>query len=313
MSARWSTVIVGRPERRTGCLWGDLQGGLRQEGRARVLHDQQRARRRHQAGEPQAAGGGVGGGGRHRQAGEGASWPRPTQGRQDRAGGRARGHGGHRRRWAPTTAGLWRRPLASCVNPPLGRTTGRALQCGKGSGCGDEHRRSFQPAAQAATDHLRRHLQGGRPQAGGAARDPGNAPRVGPLGERGLPIIEKAVAELKALHVPQPDKATYDEFLTANDRKLARDPRRAATSRNGTPRGAWPSRVPARTAAGRRLPSGSTPSTSDVPVGTRGNREIRRPGGQVDHRLLGLAITLAISSPTNSSRSSRASRRASTR
>lgn len=52
----------------------------------------------------------------------------------------------------------------------------------------------------------------------------------------GLPIIEKAVAELKALHVPQPDKATYDEFLTANDREidLARDLREAATSRNGT-------------------------------------------------------------------------------
>ena len=51
-----------------------------------------------------------------------------------------------------------------------------------------------------------------------------------------LPIVEKAITDLKALHVPQSDKPAYDEFLTANDREvgLARDLREAASSSNGT-------------------------------------------------------------------------------
>jgi hypothetical protein len=52
----------------------------------------------------------------------------------------------------------------------------------------------------------------------------------------GLPIVEKAVLDLKALHAPASDKATYDEFLTSNDRvvDLARDLRDAATAANAS-------------------------------------------------------------------------------
>ena len=47
-----------------------------------------------------------------------------------------------------------------------------------------------------------------------------------------LPIVEKAVLDLKALHAPQPDKPAYDEFLSSNDREvdLARDLRDAGTA-----------------------------------------------------------------------------------
>jgi len=52
----------------------------------------------------------------------------------------------------------------------------------------------------------------------------------------GLPILEKAFTDLKALHAAQPDKPTYDEFLTANDRLVdaARDLRAAAQANDPT-------------------------------------------------------------------------------
>lgn len=53
---------------------------------------------------------------------------------------------------------------------------------------------------------------------------------------QGLPIIEKAISDLKALPAPAPDKPSYDDFLTSNDREvdLARDLRDAASTANGS-------------------------------------------------------------------------------
>ncbi|MDQ3679763.1 MAG: hypothetical protein M3378_04310 [Actinomycetota bacterium] len=52
-----------------------------------------------------------------------------------------------------------------------------------------------------------------------------------------LAVVEKAIADLKTLHVPQPDKAAYDEFLTASDQQagVVRD-LRAAVAANDTSR-----------------------------------------------------------------------------
>jgi hypothetical protein len=52
-----------------------------------------------------------------------------------------------------------------------------------------------------------------------------------------LPVVEKVGTDLKALHVPQSDKAAFDELLTLNDREtdLGRDFRAAAAS-NDLPR-----------------------------------------------------------------------------